>query len=68
MQRSDSTGAVERRLWKDHPRARRTFAAATALSLSAVVCWIAFALLLSARSAVMSASSYSGSGHTGPTG
>jgi ATP-binding cassette, subfamily C, bacterial CydD len=46
MQRSASTGAVERRLWKDHPRARRIVAAATALSLAAAVCWIAFALLL----------------------
>jgi ATP-binding cassette, subfamily C, bacterial CydD len=47
MQRSASTGAVERRLWKDHPRARRTVAAATALSVSGAVCWVAFALVLS---------------------
>ena len=29
MRRSASTGAVERRLWKDQPRARRTIVAAT---------------------------------------
>ena len=46
MRRSGSTGAVERRLWKDHPRARRTVAAAAALSVAAAACWIAFALLL----------------------
>jgi ATP-binding cassette subfamily C protein CydD len=47
MQRSASTGAVERRLWKDHPRARRIVAAATALSVSGATCWVAFALVLS---------------------
>ena len=47
MRRSASTGAVERRLWKDHPGARRTVVAATAFSVSAVVCWIGFALALS---------------------
>jgi ATP-binding cassette, subfamily C, bacterial CydD len=47
MRRSVSTGAVERRLWRDHPRARRTVAAAVGLSVAAAVCWIAFALLLS---------------------
>ena len=46
MRRSGSSGAVERRLWKDHPRARRIVAAATALAFAAAVCWIAFALLL----------------------
>jgi len=46
MRRSGSTGAVERRLWKDHPHARRIVAGATALSVAAAVCWIAFALLL----------------------
>ncbi len=47
MRRSGSSGAVERRLWKDHPRARRIVAAAAALSaVAAAVCWIAFALLL----------------------
>ncbi len=46
MRRSGSSGAVERRLWKDHPRARRTVAAAAALSAAAAACWIAFALLL----------------------
>ena len=46
MRRSGSTGAIERRLWKDHPRARRTVAAAAALSVAAAACWIAFALLL----------------------
>ena len=46
MRRSGSSGAVERRLWKDHPRARRTVAAAAALSVAAAACWIAFALLL----------------------
>ena len=48
MRRSASPGAVERRLWKDHALARRVVAAASCLSLAAVVCWIAFALLLSA--------------------
>jgi ATP-binding cassette, subfamily C, bacterial CydD len=43
-----SASAVERRLWEERPRARRILGAATALSFSAVVCWIAFALLLSA--------------------
>ncbi|HEY3212506.1 MAG TPA: thiol reductant ABC exporter subunit CydD [Actinomycetota bacterium] len=47
MRRSVSTDAVERRLWKDHPRARRTVAAAVGLSAAAAVCWIVFALLLS---------------------
>jgi ATP-binding cassette, subfamily C, bacterial CydD len=47
MRRSASSDAVERRLWKDHPRARRTVAAAVGLSVAAAVCWIAFALLLS---------------------
>jgi ATP-binding cassette subfamily C protein CydD len=46
MRRSADTGAIERRLWKDHPRARRIVVAATALSLAAGVCWIAFALVL----------------------
>ena len=46
MRQSGSSGAVERRLWKDHPRARRTVAAAAALSVAAAACWIAFALLL----------------------
>lgn len=32
----------------DHPRARRTLYAATAIALSATGCWIAFALLLAA--------------------
>jgi ABC-type transport system involved in cytochrome bd biosynthesis fused ATPase/permease subunit len=43
-----SASAAERRLWEERPRARRILDAATALSLSAVVSWIAFALLLSA--------------------
>ena len=43
-----SGNPVERRLWKEHPGERRTLHAATGLSFSAVVCWIAFALLLSA--------------------
>jgi ATP-binding cassette subfamily C protein CydD len=47
MRRSASSDAVERRLWKDHPRARRTVAAAVGLSVAAAVCWIGFALLLS---------------------
>jgi ATP-binding cassette, subfamily C, bacterial CydD len=47
MRRSSSTGAVERRLWKDHPHARRTVAVAAGLSVAAAACWIAFALLLS---------------------
>ena len=47
MRRSASSDAVERRLWKDHPRARRTVAAAVGLSVAAAVCWIAFALFLS---------------------
>ncbi len=46
MRRSGSSGAFERRLWKDHPRARRIEAGATALAVAAAVCWIAFALLL----------------------
>jgi len=40
--------ALERRLWAEHPGARRTLALATALSFGATACWIAFALLLSA--------------------
>jgi ATP-binding cassette, subfamily C, bacterial CydD len=47
MRRSGSSGAIERRLWKDHPHARRTVAAAAGLSAAAAVCWIALALLLS---------------------
>jgi ATP-binding cassette, subfamily C, bacterial CydD len=47
MRRSGSSGAIERRLWKDHPHARRTVAAAAGLSVAAAVCWIALALLLS---------------------
>ena len=47
MRRSANSDAVERRLWKDHPRARRIVAAAVGLSVAAAVCWIAFALLLS---------------------
>ncbi len=47
MRRSASAGAVERRLWKDHPRARRIVVASTGLSLAAAVCWVAFALVLS---------------------
>ena len=47
MRRSASSGAVERRLWNDHPRARRTVAAAAGLSAAAAVCWVVFALLLS---------------------
>jgi ATP-binding cassette subfamily C protein CydD len=47
MRRSANSDAVERRLWKDHPRARRTVAAAVGLSAATAVCWIAFALLLS---------------------
>ena len=43
-----SASAAERRLWEERPRARRILDAATALSFSAVGCWIAFALLLSA--------------------
>jgi ATP-binding cassette subfamily C protein CydD len=47
-----AAGAVERalehRLWTEHPRPRRTLAVAAALSFGATVCWIAFALLLSA--------------------
>jgi len=48
MQRSASAGAVERRLWEERPRARRILNAATGLSFSAAVCWVVFALLLSA--------------------
>jgi ATP-binding cassette, subfamily C, bacterial CydD len=40
--------ALERRLWTEHRGARRTLAVATALSVGATACWIAFALLLSA--------------------
>ena len=47
MRQSASSGAVERRLWNDHPRARRTVAAAAGLSAAAAVCWVVFALLLS---------------------
>jgi ATP-binding cassette, subfamily C, bacterial CydD len=47
MRRSGSSGAIERRLWKDHPHARRTVAAAAGLSVAAAVCWIALAMLLS---------------------
>jgi ATP-binding cassette subfamily C protein CydD len=47
MRPSVSTGAVERRLWNDHPPARRTVAVAAGLSVAAAACWIAFALLLS---------------------
>ena len=47
MSRSASTGAVERRLRKDHPRAARIGVAATVLSLAANLCWVAFALVLS---------------------
>ena len=39
--------ALERRLWAEHPRARRTLALSTALSFGAAACWVAFALLLS---------------------
>jgi ATP-binding cassette, subfamily C, bacterial CydD len=39
--------ALERRLWSEHPRARRVLGVATALSFAATACWIAFALLLS---------------------
>ncbi len=38
--------ALERRLWSDHPRARRILGVATAQSFAATVCWIGFALLL----------------------
>jgi ATP-binding cassette, subfamily C, bacterial CydD len=47
MRRSASAGAVERRLWKDHPGARHIVVASTVLSLAASLCWIAFALALS---------------------
>jgi ATP-binding cassette subfamily C protein CydD len=47
MRRSASTGAVERRLWKDQPGARRIVVASTVLSLAASLCWVAFALALS---------------------
>jgi ATP-binding cassette, subfamily C, bacterial CydD len=47
MSRSASTGAVERRLWKDNPGARRIVVASTVLSLAASLCWVAFALALS---------------------
>jgi ATP-binding cassette subfamily C protein CydD len=47
MRRSASAGAVERRLWKDHPGARRVVVASTVLSLAASLCWVAFALALS---------------------
>lgn len=47
MRRSANSDAVERRLWKDHPRARRIVAAAAGLSVAAAVSWVAFALLLS---------------------
>lgn len=43
-----SADPVERRLWTEHPRARRTVRAATGLSLLGVGCWIAVALLLAA--------------------
>jgi len=43
----DADRALERRLWAEHPRARRTLWVATALSFGATVCWIGFALLLS---------------------
>jgi ATP-binding cassette subfamily C protein CydD len=43
-----SASAAERRLWEERPRARRILDAATAVFFSAVGCWIAFALLLSA--------------------
>jgi ATP-binding cassette, subfamily C, bacterial CydD len=39
--------ALERRLWTEHPRARRTLEVGTALSFGAAACWIGFALLLS---------------------
>jgi ATP-binding cassette subfamily C protein CydD len=38
---------LERRLWSDHPRARRVLGVAIGLSFAATVCWIAIALLLS---------------------
>ena len=47
MRRSANSDAVERRLWKDHPRARRIVAAAAGFSVAAAVSWVAFALLLS---------------------
>ena len=47
MRRSANSDAVERRLGKDHPRARRIVAAAAGLSVAAAVSWVAFALLLS---------------------
>ena len=37
---------LERRLWSDHPRARRILGIATALSFASTACWIGFALLL----------------------
>jgi ATP-binding cassette subfamily C protein CydD len=39
--------ALERRLWSEYPRARRTLAFSTALRFGAATCWVAFALLLS---------------------
>src|SRR4029450_9105651 len=47
MRRSASAAAVERRLWKDHPGARRIVVASTVLSLAASLCCVAFALALS---------------------
>jgi ATP-binding cassette subfamily C protein CydD len=47
MRRSASAGAVERRLWQDHPGARRIVVVSTVLSLAANLCWVAFALGLS---------------------
>jgi len=39
--------ALERRLWSDHPGARRVLGVATGLSFAGTVCWTAIALLLS---------------------
>jgi ATP-binding cassette, subfamily C, bacterial CydD len=47
MRRSASAGAVERRLWKDHPGARRIVLVSTVLSFAANLCWVVFALALS---------------------
>ena len=43
--RADRT--LERRLWAEQPRARRTLGLATALAFGAAACWIVFALMLS---------------------
>ena len=43
----DADRALERRLWTEHPGARRTLGFAAMLSFGATACWIGFALLLS---------------------